>query len=62
MKKKPRPIKEYGPTWHKLANQLCWNYAPNVITCVDCGYPVLEGYCCQFCGSSDPEGCTNERT
>ena len=51
IKKMPKP---YTHQWEKLANELARDAAPDIIPCVHCDSPVLSGYCCTNCGSSDP--------
>ncbi len=29
-------------------------YAPRIYECQKCGWPVVEGYCCSYCGNSNP--------
>lgn len=41
--------------WQVLANQLARGYCPPIRPCKDCSLPVIQGYCCTFCGSVDPE-------
>lgn len=53
-KNKPKPIDPESPRWEKLANQMARDFAPQIIACKHCRYPVVEGYCCRYCGSSDP--------
>jgi hypothetical protein len=40
--------------WMKLAANLAFYAAPAVFPCKRCGYPVLDGYCCDHCGSDSP--------
>ena len=53
-KKKPRKIKPYGPKWERLADAVARGFAPSLYPCAKCGYPVLSGYCCSGCQTSDP--------
>jgi ribosomal protein L32 len=43
-----------GRTFQQLAAQMALSYAPAIIACADCGYTVLTGYCCTYCGSTHP--------
>jgi hypothetical protein len=43
-------------TFWKIAAELALQYVNPIIPCADCGYPVVKGYVCQFCGSENPEG------
>lgn len=40
--------------WEKEANELARGYCPQIHSCKDCGHPVIEGYCCGTCGSTNP--------
>lgn len=51
--RKIKKIKPYTRKWEKMANELARAYQ-TIIACKDCGHPVLEGYCCTYCGSSSP--------
>lgn len=51
--RKVRKIEPYTRKWEKLANELARTYQ-QIKPCRDCGHPVLDGYCCQTCGSSNP--------
>lgn len=35
--------------WDKLANLLALAFAPKIIACKKCGYPVAKGYSCDHC-------------
>ena len=35
--------------------QLLMSYGPRVYPCAKCGHPVLDGYCCTYCGTSNPQ-------
>jgi hypothetical protein len=30
------------------------SYAPRVFPCMKCGWPVRDGYCCNYCGDNNP--------
>lgn len=49
-----------SPEWEKRANAEARNYV-EISTCVQCGAPVVKGYCCNECHSSDPSGTIEER-
>jgi hypothetical protein len=34
---------------------LALSYAPQIYSCVKCGWPVAKGYCCNYCGDTDPQ-------
>lgn len=50
---KVRKIKPYTRKWENLANNLARTYI-KIRPCRECGYPILDGYCCQTCGSNNP--------
>ena len=45
-----------SPQWERKANELARCFAPSIHACVDCGGPVINGYCCERCGSTNPRG------
>ena len=47
-------IEPYTPEWELLANRLARSFVHGIYPCKHCGYPVIPGYCCGTCGSSDP--------
>lgn len=53
-KRKIRKIKPYTLKWEKMANELARSWCPTVYPCKECGHPVVNGYCCGYCGSTDP--------
>ncbi len=48
------PYKPYSPLWERAASNEARNFAPTIKPCADCGAPTVDGYCCTFCGSSEP--------
>lgn len=30
-------------------------YTPSIYPCGTCKWPVVQGYCCNYCGAVDPE-------
>jgi hypothetical protein len=54
-------ILPYTDRWERLANNVARSYSPPIHPCVHCGYPVVEGYCCEHCGSALPGGTSEER-
>jgi len=50
---KVRKIKPYTKKWEKLADELARSLVP-IKPCRDCGYPVIDRYCCDTCGSNLP--------
>lgn len=55
MKDLPRMERETDE-WEEAANSLARSFCPPIYSCADCGGPVVRGYCCGRCGSSNPEG------
>ena len=53
-KRKVRKIEAHTPKWEKMANNLARGYCPAIRPCRECGYPVINGYCCETCGSVSP--------
>ncbi len=51
--KKPRKMKPYTAAWERLANEKARSWV-QIHACRDCGGPVVKGYCCNRCGSSNP--------
>ena len=54
---KAKSIKPYTRKWEKEAMELALSFCPPIHPCANCGHPVLQGYCCGYCGSDTP----NER-
>lgn len=54
--KLPPKLKPYSPKWERVAANLALSYAPGTYSCAACEYPVLKGYCCDFCHTMNPEG------
>lgn len=53
----PKKIKPPTPAQYRNAKiQEALRFAPPIYPCADCGWPVVKGYCCNTCGSADPEG------
>jgi hypothetical protein len=52
-KPKARKIQPYTKDWQNMANNLARSWV-TIKPCRDCGYPVIDGYCCQTCGSVEP--------
>ena len=50
-----RKIKPLSKQWVKLAQELALSRVPNIFACGKCNHPVIKGYCCEFCGDSDPD-------
>lgn len=41
-------------TWERKANSLARSYCPRIYPCKKCGEPVMQGYCCGYCGDINP--------
>jgi len=41
-------------TYYREKGKLAINYAPEIYPCQKCGYPVASGYCCTYCGDTNP--------
>jgi hypothetical protein len=54
--KRLRFMRRYTAEWERLANELALRFAPRIYPCAHCGGPVVDGYCCNRCGSSNPHG------
>jgi len=48
-----RKCKPFTRAWWKRAVELALSYAPDVLACVKCNHPVMDGYCCMNCGSGE---------
>lgn len=48
-------IKPLSKRWKALACELALSSVPNIFACGKCNYPVMKGYCCNFCKDSDPD-------
>jgi len=53
-KTKISKIKSDTVKWKKMANELARSFCPPIYPCKECGYPVIQGYCCGACGSDSP--------
>ena len=52
----PSPKKVWlAGEWNEAALQLAASFSPPVYACKKCDAPVLDGYCCTYCGTSDPQ-------
>ena len=47
-------IEPYSDDWQREANAIARDFAPPIKPCADCNHPVVKGYCCNTCGSSNP--------
>ena len=50
-----RKIKPLSKQWVKEAYELALSRTPNIFACGKCNHPVIKGFCCEFCGDSDPD-------
>jgi len=51
---KIKKLKPHTPWWEREAGKVARNFVSPMKPCRDCGYPVIDGYCCTRCGSSLP--------
>lgn len=49
-----------SPEWERQANHLARSVV-QISCCFQCGAPIVKGYCCNICGSSNPSGTEEER-
>jgi len=54
-------IVPYTDEWDSIANNKARGYCPPIYPCVHCGNPVISGYRCDCCGSSNPSGTEEQR-
>lgn len=47
-------MKPYDDEWYIEAGRLARNYCPTIFACKKCGMPCVNGYCCTYCGDSNP--------
>jgi hypothetical protein len=47
-------IEPYGREYEDLAYRLARSYCPPIYPCRHCSHPVIQGYCCEHCGSDNP--------
>jgi hypothetical protein len=50
---RPRPPKTEAE-YRDHANALARSFAPDIRACKKCGWPVVSGYCCTYCGDANP--------
>ena len=50
-----KKIEPYSDEYDKLAVELALSFCPTIYPCKKCGGPVLSGYCCGNCHTSDPQ-------
>lgn len=48
--KPPKNREEYD----KASLNLKLVYAPETYSCRKCSWPVIKGYCCDYCGTTNP--------
>ena len=53
--KKMKPIDPYSEEWEHEADIIARGACPRIYPCGNCQYPVVSGYCCTYCGTSNPE-------
>ena len=55
MKKKIVKVELNEKEWNEEAGQVARDFCPPIYPCAKCGHPVVNGYCCTFCGEVDPD-------
>lgn len=40
--------------WERIANSIARDWTPTIYACMKCGWPVVTGYCCNYCKDSNP--------
>lgn len=56
--KKPKNWLHLDPEsdeWQHLAGEVAMAHVGDMYPCKTCGYPVIDGYCCQGCGEQSPQ-------
>jgi rubrerythrin len=56
-KAKADEIRRNRPTpeqYQRTKIALMQSWCPEIYPCKECGYPVIDGYCCQYCGTNNP--------
>ncbi len=51
-------VEEYRREKFRLALDFC----PRIYPCMRCGYPVVDGFCCTYCGDTNPNDCEQNPT
>ena len=49
-----KPIKPTAAQYEKEAGNIARRYAPPTYPCEKCKWPVIKGYCCEYCGDDNP--------
>lgn len=55
-KKQPKKLDPNGRQYKGEEAELAFSYCPTIYPCVECGHPVIKGYCCTTCGCVNPSG------
>ncbi len=42
-------------TYQREKARIAIDYAPDIYCCGKCGYPVIDGYVCNYCGDTNPQ-------
>lgn len=51
-----KKISEDGLIYKQESISLAFSFYPNIYPCKHCGHPIVRGYCCNHCQSSNPSG------
>lgn len=52
-----KEVKKFTGThddWERMADRIARSIAPDICHCKTCDYPVVKGYCCTYCGDTNP--------
>ena len=56
-----KALTEQVPTLYmRRAANVAFRFAPAIYACKKCGNPYATGYCCSFCGDSNPSSTKEE--
>lgn len=47
-----KPTKEQ---YRSAAIETAFSISPDIRPCQKCGWPVVSGYCCKYCGDARPD-------
>ncbi len=51
---KIKKIEYLSEEYNREVNRLARDFCPPIRPCHTCGHPVVSGYCCTFCGETNP--------
>lgn len=59
MIKRTRPEPPTPEQYQRAKINKALSYAPHIHACKKCGWPVIYGYCCTYCGDDNPSEATS---